>query len=78
MTKNLPHLLFESQKPNNIGIEILTIESLFERKDYQEHNPEKAHQVAFNMIVFYTEGVSKYLVDFVWHPVKKKHHYSYF
>lgn len=71
MTKNLPHLLFESQKPNNIGIEILTIESLFERKDDQEHNPEKAHQVAFNMIVFYTEGISKHLVDFVWHPVKK-------
>lgn len=71
MQKDIPHIVFNSQKPSDSGIEILTIENLFKRKDDADHNPEKAHQVAFNMIVYYTEGESKQLVDFVWHPAKK-------
>ncbi|WP_142784102.1 helix-turn-helix domain-containing protein [Changchengzhania lutea] len=71
MLNDIPHITFNSQKPNNSGIEILTIESLLKRISEADHNPEKAHQVAFNMIVFYTEGESKHLVDFVWHEVKK-------
>ncbi|MBQ0786194.1 MAG: helix-turn-helix domain-containing protein [Oceanihabitans sp.] len=70
MQKDIPHIVFNSQKPDNNGIEILTIESLAVRKKEIAHNPEKAHQLAFNMIVFYTEGKSKQLVDFVWHEVK--------
>ncbi|APG64495.1 hypothetical protein LPB136_03555 [Tenacibaculum todarodis] len=71
MKNEIPSILFNSEKPNNSGIEIITIESLYKRKDDIDHSPEKAHQVAFNMIVFYTEGESKQLVDFVWHTVKK-------
>ena len=71
MKNEIPNILFNSEKPNNSGIEIITIESLNKRKNDIDHSPEKAHQVAFNMIVFYTEGESKQLVDFVWHTVKK-------
>nr|WP_321226276.1 helix-turn-helix domain-containing protein [uncultured Psychroserpens sp.] len=73
MQKDIPHIDFNSQKPDNSGIEILTIESLSVRRkgEIVDHNPEKAHQVAFNIIVFYTAGESKHLVDFVWHDVKK-------
>ncbi|APY12321.1 hypothetical protein BWZ22_14300 [Seonamhaeicola sp. S2-3] len=72
MQKDIPNIEFNAKKPNNSGIEILTIENLAARKDLaKDHHPEKAHQVAFNMIVYYTEGESKQLVDFVWHPVKK-------
>lgn len=72
MPKDIPNIKFNAKKPNNSGIEILTIESLATRKDLvKDHHPEKAHQVAFNMIVYYTEGESKQLVDFIWHPVKK-------
>ncbi|WP_054851005.1 AraC family transcriptional regulator [Olleya sp. ITB9] len=72
MQKKVPQIVFDSKKPKNSGIEILTIESLASRKtEIIDHNPEKAHQVAFHMIVFYTQGESKQLVDFVWHPVKK-------
>lgn len=70
MQKDIPHIVFDSKKPDNNGVEILTIESLSVRKNEIAHNPEKAHQLAFNMIVFYTEGKSKQLVDFVWHEVK--------
>lgn len=72
MPKNIPNIEFNAKKTNNSGIEILTIESLANRKDFiKSHHPEKAHQVAFNMIVYYTEGESQQLVDFIWHPVKK-------
>ena len=69
--KNIPNIDFNSNRPSNSGIEIISIESLSSRKESIAHNPEKAHQVAFNMIVFYTEGNSKQLVDFVWHEVSK-------
>lgn len=72
MQKDIPNIEFNAKKPNNSGIDILTIESLAARKDLvKDHHPEKAHQVAFNMIVYYTEGESRQLVDFVWHPIKK-------
>jgi len=72
MQKDIPNIEFNAKKPNNSGVEILTIESLATRKDLvKDHHPEKAHQVAFNMIVYYTKGESQQLVDFVWHPVKK-------
>ncbi|MDO7173540.1 helix-turn-helix domain-containing protein [Mariniflexile sp. AS56] len=71
MQKDIPNITFNSTKPDNKGIEILTIESLSIRKNDILHNPEKAHQVAFNMIVFYTAGATQQLVDFVWHEVKK-------
>ena len=70
MSNDIPNITFNSAKEGNSGIEILTIENLSNRKNDADHNPEKAHQVAFNMIVYYTAGVSKQLVDFVWHPVK--------
>ncbi|WP_370227415.1 hypothetical protein [Mesoflavibacter sp.] len=66
MPKDIPNIEFNAKKPNNSGIEILTIESLATRKDLvKDHHPEKAHQVAFNMIVYYTEGESKQLAEFV-------------
>ncbi|QVY66402.1 helix-turn-helix domain-containing protein [Polaribacter sp. Q13] len=71
MRNDIPNLDFNSKKPDNSGIDILTIESLFVRKHEIAHHPEKAHQVTFNMIVFYTGGESRQLVDFVWHNVKK-------
>lgn len=71
MNKDIPNIAFNPKDDKNIGIDILTIESLALRKDEADHNPEKAHQVTFNMFVFYTAGNSKQLVDFVWHPVEK-------
>lgn len=71
MQNNIPNIAFNSKNQENKGIEILTIESLSVRKTYMVHDPEKAHQVAFNMIVLYTAGASKQLVDFVWHEVPK-------
>ena len=69
--KDIPNVEFDAAKPDNSGIDIVTISSLKTRINEFDHNPENAHQVAFNMIVFYTAGVSKQLVDFVWHDVRE-------
>ncbi|NRD20059.1 AraC family transcriptional regulator [Winogradskyella eckloniae] len=70
--QEIPNIEFNSKKAYNSGIDILTIESLANRKDsIEDHHPEKAHQVTFNMIVYYTSGESQQLVDFVWYPVKQ-------
>lgn len=71
MTKEIPNIQFESKNPKIKGIEIITIESLIQRKDNLDHFPQKAHQLDFYMLVFYSEGETEHLVDFVWHQVKK-------
>lgn len=71
MTKEIPNIQFESSYARVKGIEIITIENLVQRKDNLNHFPEKAHQLDFYMLVFYTEGETEHLVDFIWHKVKK-------
>ena len=71
MSKEIPHISFHTKFPEIKGIEIFPLESLIERKEQLDHNPEKAHQLGFYMLVLYTQGNSKHLVDFVWHDVKE-------
>ena len=71
MIKEIPHISFETKFPEINGVEIFPIENLIERKTLLEHNPEKAHQLEFYMLIFFTNGTSKHLVDFVWHEVKE-------
>lgn len=68
-SNSIPNISFKSGSTQISGIEIITIQDLMRKKDDLDHSPEAAHQVAFNMIVYYTEGNSKHLVDFVWHEV---------
>lgn len=69
MTKEIPHISFNSNYAKIEGIEIILLEDLINRKDSLEHNPENVHQLEFNMLIFFTNGKSKHLVDFVWHEV---------
>ncbi len=71
MSTELPNIEFRSNHIKDYGIEIITIKNLMERKDVLDHDPEKAHRVDFNLIVFYAEGNTKHLVDFVWHKIHK-------
>jgi len=71
MTIEIPHISFKSKFPAINGIEIIRLEDIIRRKDDLDHCPEKAHQVAFYKLVFYTGGETEHLVDFVWHKVKK-------
>jgi len=71
MTDEIPYIQFKSRDTKIEGIEIITIEDIISRKDNLSHSPEKAHQIKFYKIVFYTNGVTEHLVDFIWHKVQK-------
>lgn len=69
MKKEIPHIQFEHKNATGLGIEILTLESVKNRVSSLDHNPERAHQLTFNLLVYYTKGNGKHLIDFVWHDV---------
>jgi len=71
MTDEIPYIQFKSRDRKIEGIEIITLEELISRKNNLNHSSEKAHQIEFYQIVFYTDGVTEHLVDFIWHKVKK-------
>ena len=68
--KNIPNIKFEPKSIAVKGIEIIKLQDLIKRREQFDHNPEKAHQLTFNLIMFYTKGESEHLVDFVKHEVK--------
>ena len=68
MTNEIPYINFKSNDFNKIrGIEIITLESLIQRKDELDHFPERPHQLDFYLLAFYTAGETEHLVDFIWH-----------
>ena len=71
MTNEIPNIVFESNNSKVKGLEIITIESLVQRKDSLNHYPEKVHQLNFYILVFYTKGETGHFVDFVWHKAQK-------
>jgi AraC-like DNA-binding protein len=69
--KDIPSIKFNHKAFPQSGLEVITLESLAKRKDTFEHSPEKPHQINFYMLIFYTNGLSKQLVDYEWYNVKK-------
>lgn len=69
MQKEIPNITFKNESNNVFGIDIITINDLILKQKEIPHNPEKAHQLEFNMMVFYTKGTSKHLVDFIEYDV---------
>lgn len=66
MPKDIPNIEFNTKKSNNFGIEILTIESLANRRVLiKDYNSEKVYQIAFNTIMYYKEDESNQLAEFV-------------
>lgn len=71
MKDEIPHIKFKSGYSKIEGIEIITLEDLISRKEDLDHFPEKAHQLNFHMLVFFTNGETEHLVDFIWHKASK-------
>lgn len=70
--KKLPNISFKSRVQEIEGIEILRLQDIENRRDDDlGHSPERAHQIAFYKLVFYTSGETEHLVDFVWYKVQK-------
>lgn len=71
MTKDIPHITFNSGITENLGFEILPIEKIFREKRQYNHNPEAPHQLKFYNLIFFTSGVGRHFIDFKWFPVKE-------
>ena len=73
MQKEVPVVPFQSDVSSiqDYGIEIMSMDIFKSRRGNLDHSVEIPHQLAFNLIVFYTQGNTSHLVDFVWHEVKE-------
>jgi len=67
----IPSVKFKSSYQHIEGVEIISLDTIKEKKGGLYHNSEKPHQLQFYNIIFYTGGQSEQLVDFKWYPVKK-------
>ena len=52
-----------------VGVDIRTIESLAALRNDFDHDPEKPHQLDFNLLVVFTHGKARHFIDFEWHDV---------
>ena len=71
MKNEIPNIAFKSKLPEITGIEIIRLEDIKKRKDSFDHNPEAPHQIEFYKFIFYTDGETENLVDFVWYKALK-------
>lgn len=69
MQKDLPQIPFQSSVPEIEGIEIIRWEKIGNRS--LTHSPEKPHKIKFYQFIFYTEGTTEQLVDFVSYKAEK-------
>ncbi|MGV6831633.1 MAG: helix-turn-helix domain-containing protein [bacterium] len=71
MESHIPNIEFEHKNATGLGLEMLTLDNIRNRVGNLDHDPGKAHQLTFNLLVFYTKGSGKHLIDFVWHDVQE-------
>jgi len=69
--RDLPSIPFKSNYQYIDGVEIISLEKIWERRGDFSHDPQKPHQLQFYNITIYTQGESQQLVDFKWYPVKQ-------
>lgn len=72
MAKEIPNIEFRSKHQAIEGLDILRIEDLRTLDSSKlNHDPQKAHQLEFNILIFFTQGNTEHLVDFVSYDVNK-------
>lgn len=71
MNDEIPTVQCKYSSNEKIGFVINTFEKIKNHKEEYNYDPEKAHKIKFYTLIFFTNGESKQLVDFKWHPVQK-------
>ena len=69
-TSSFPTVEFEPSVGSDIGIELLTLNALYEKSSNIETSPFAPHRVQFHHLIFVTEGIGSHLIDFNHHPVR--------
>ena len=69
MSQDLVKLPFKHSKGLEIGIEVLHLESLYDRQHTLDHNITDPHRLGFYMLLYVTSGRGAHTVDFHSFPV---------
>lgn len=64
----LPTIKFNHDDSSINGVEIIDLESLYNRLPSLDHDPESAHRVNFYLLIYIAEGEGSYLIDFNYYP----------
>lgn len=72
MIEIIPHVLFDSEKSEHLGLDIVLIEKIAAEKErYPNHHPEVPHQLKFYNLIYFTEGKGRHFIDFNWVNVQQ-------
>jgi len=66
---NIPDVKFREDKANDIGFEIMTLQSLLDRSDSLEFPINKLHRIRFHQLMLITKGEAGHVVDFEPHKL---------
>lgn len=66
----IPKVKFNPEKTNIKGIEIFTLDRLYQRQPNLKHDPSAPHRVEFNCLLYITEGIAHHFIDFNQHKIK--------
>lgn len=65
---NIPDVGFNHQLSANHEIQVIELQSIFERKDRLDHSPERPHRIGFYHLICIEQGTGKHQIDFDYHP----------
>jgi len=68
--KKIPEILFDAQKPNTLGFEIMNFDYFFTKTILPEKNGIH-HKITFYAILFFTGGEGSHFIDFEEYSFKK-------
>ena len=64
---SVPQVNFHHSVLNN-SIEIIDLQSLYQRSKHFEHDPAKPHRVNFYLLIYIEKGNGTHFIDFNYHP----------
>ena len=68
---NIPKVEFHPHRSENIGIEVIWLNDLYNRATPSDHNPSLPHRVEFHCFIYITKGEGAHFIDFNHYPVQE-------
>ena len=65
---SIPNIAFNPKQPLTTGIEILDLDSLYQRRPLLEHDLAKPHRQQFHCLVYIEKGNGSHFIDFNYYP----------
>lgn len=65
---SIPDIQFKPEALAKASIEIVELDTLYQRRSEFDHDPEKPHRVAFNVLIYFQQGHGAHFLDFSRRP----------